>query len=115
GKGLYSWLLYNLAGVLSDARRGEREDVWELFNTALRELDQQGLLFVGRKDCTYPTVFVISNIVLFRSHFNRVDALNILGRITDYDSPRTDENREAALRLVRSKNRLFFRPTRRIS
>lgn len=57
GKGLFSWLLYNLAGVLADARRGDKEEVWEFFNSALRDLDQQGLLFVGRKDFTYPTMF----------------------------------------------------------
>ncbi|HET7436897.1 MAG TPA: AAA family ATPase [Thermoanaerobaculia bacterium] len=112
GKGLYSWLLYNLLAVLADARRGEKEEVWERFNSARRELDAQGLLFVGRKDCTYPTVFVISNIAFFRAYFDREDALRILGQVTDYESDRTKEARETALRLVRSKSRLFFRAPR---
>jgi len=115
GKGLYSWLLYNLLGVLRDARRGEKEEVWELFNSAFRELDQQGLLFVGRRDCTYPTVFVISNIVAYRANFDRVDAVSILGRVTDYESDRTKDSRDAALQLVLSKRRLFFRQPRRLT
>jgi len=114
GKPLYSWLFYNLAGVLSDAAHGEKDVVRKFFDTAIHELDQQGLLFVGRKDCTYPTVFVISNAVRFRSFFDRVDALKILGRVTDYESSRTDEIQEDRLRRI-SKSRLFFRPPRRIA
>jgi len=112
GNGLYIWLLYSLAGVLSDVRRADRQDVLDLFYSAFRELDQQALLFVGRKDCTYPSVFVISNILMYQADYDRVNALDILARVTDYDSERTIEGREAALLLV-SKKRLFFEPTKR--
>jgi hypothetical protein len=113
GNGLYSWLLYNLSGVLRDARSAEKEEVWEQFGAARRDLDLQSLFFVGRKDCTYPSVFVISNIVRFRAFYDHLDALEILGCITDYDSERSQDTRENALRLVCSKTRLFFRPRRR--
>jgi len=98
--------------VLSDVRRADRQDVLDLFYSAFRELDQQALLFVGRKDCTYPSVFVISNILMYQADYDRVNALDILARVTDYDSERTIEGREAALLLV-SKKRLFFEPTKR--
>jgi len=115
GNGLFIWLFYNLAAVLCDVRRAKRQAVSELFNSAIRELDRQSLLFVGRRDICYPSVFVISNALMFRSSIDREDALALLARVRDYDSDGTLESRRAALRLVRGPTRLFFTPSHAFS
>jgi type II secretory pathway predicted ATPase ExeA len=111
GNGLFIWLFYNLAAVLCDTRRAKRQTVSDLFNSAIRELERQSLLFVGRRDICYPSVFVISNALMFRSSIDREDALALLERVSDYDTDGTIEHRREALRLVRGRTRLFFEPS----
>ncbi|HJQ40853.1 MAG TPA: AAA family ATPase [Thermoanaerobaculia bacterium] len=110
GNGLFEWLLYNLAAVLKEARGAKPQVVARLFATAMRGLDRQALLFVGRRDFTYPSLFVISNALRFWS-FNEREFHARLDAITDYDTDRTLETRRAAMATIKSE-RLFFAPTR---
>jgi hypothetical protein len=110
GNGLFEWLLYNLAAVLKEARGAKPQVVANLFATAMHGLDRQALLFVGRRDFTYPSLFVISNALRFWS-FNEREFHARLDGVTDYETERTLETRRQAMNSIKV-DRLFFAPDR---
>ena len=111
GNGLFLWLHYNLRGVIAQARGARSEDVAGFFNAAIRELHAQSLLFVGRLDFTYPSLFVVSNAVRYWLTIRgEREAEEVLKRVTSYDIDfASHEAIREAFRCIR-RRRLFFTP-----